>query len=100
VQVKTSTDLDVRDGVIHHRLHLAHFNNLAGAGFQVPRFLAVVAVPTDVAGYAVCTDEHMVLSTAAYWLSLADQEIRPLRNLLTVAALQSLLDGDLERAAR
>jgi hypothetical protein len=114
VQVKTSVALDVRDGVIHHRLRVAHFNNLAGAGFQVPRFLTVVSVPDDVADYAICTADHMMLSTAAYWLSLADQEVRPTgdgspeslvvkvpqRNLLTVTALQHLLDGDLERAAR
>ncbi|WP_246634899.1 hypothetical protein [Actinoplanes hulinensis] len=71
-------------------------------------------MPTDAARYAVCTDESMTLSTAAYWLSLADQDIRPtgdeqpssvvvevpLRNLLTVTTLQHLLDGDLERAAQ
>ena len=88
---------------------MTHFNHLAGPGFQIPRFLAVVVVPPEVADYATCTDEHLRLGTAAYWLSLADREILPtgdggpdttvvevpLRNLLTVDSLGSLLVGDL-----
>jgi hypothetical protein len=114
VQVKTTAAVEIRDGMIHHRLRADHFNHLAGAGFQIPRFLTLVAVPADAAKYAVCTGENMSLSTAAYWLSLADREVLPpedgqpaslvvrvpLRNLLTVTALQHLLSGDLERAAR
>lgn len=98
--------------MIHHRLRIEHFNHLAGVGFQIPRFLALVSVPEDAAEYAVCTAEHMRLSTAAYWLSLADREVQPTgegcpaslivqvptRNLLTVAALRHLLSGDLEGA--
>ncbi|MBO3738191.1 DUF4365 domain-containing protein [Actinoplanes sp. NEAU-H7] len=114
VQVKTSAEIEVRDGRIRHRLLVPHFNHLAGPGFQIPRFLALVSVPADAAEYAVCTDAHMTLSTAAYWLSLADQDLRPmgegqpgsvvvevpLRNLLTVTTLRHLLDGDLEGAAQ
>jgi hypothetical protein len=114
VQVKTSMAAEVRDGMIHHRLRVEHFNHLAGVGFQIPRFLTLVSVPADATEYAVCTDEHMRLSTAAYWLSLADREVLPaasaspaslvvqvpLRNLLTVTTLRHLLSGDLERAVR
>ncbi|GIE86734.1 DUF4365 domain-containing protein [Actinoplanes regularis] len=114
VQVKSASSPSIRDGVLFHRLSAIHHNHLAGPGFQVPRFLAVVIVPQETADYAVCTDEHMRLSTAAYWRSLADQELRPvgeghpesvtvevpLRNLLTVRAIRCLLEGDLEGAAR
>ncbi len=114
IQVKTAVTPEVRDGVIRHRMRMAHFNHLAGEGFQVPRFLAVVSVPSDATQYVICTDEHMRLATAAYWLSLVDQEVRPtgdghpgslvvevpVRNLLTVATLRCLLAGDLEGAAR
>ncbi len=114
VQVKSVSIPLMRDGGFLHRLSTSHHNHLAGLGFQVPRFLAVVIVPDDTADYAVCTDEHMRLSTAAYWLSLTDQECLPvgeghpesvtvkvpLRNMLTVRSIRCLLDGDLEGAAR
>ena len=113
-QVKTSMTSEIRDRVIRYRLRVAHFNHLAGLGFQIPRYLALVAVPPDPKGYAVCTDDYMRLSTAAYWLSLADHEVRPTgdghpdsvvveiptRNLLTVTSLQCLLTGDLEGAVQ
>jgi hypothetical protein len=114
VQVKSSSTPLIKDDTIHHRLEVANFNNLAGAGFQVPRFLSVVVVPPTTDDYAICTDQNMRLSTAAYWLSLADRETLPagdggpetvtvrvpMRNLLTVDALGSLLTGDLGGAAR
>ena len=114
VQVKSTSTPLLKGDVLHHRLDVAHFNKLAGAGFQIPRFLSVVIVPSAAEHYAVCTDENMRLSTAAYWLSLADRETLPsetddaasvtvevpLRNLLTVDALGCLLDGDLGGAAR
>lgn len=112
LQVKTKADPDFRDGVFRCRLKVEHYNHLAGPGFQVPRFLAYVVVPPESSRYAICSHEHMLLGTAAYWLSLADQEIKPIgeghpktvvveipkRNLLTVETLGALLVGDLEGA--
>jgi hypothetical protein len=114
IQVKSSSAPRIRDGEIHQPLDVDHFNQLAGPGFQVPRFLSVVVVPTTAEEYAVCTDQRMLLSTAAYWLSLADREILPtgsgfpasvtvkvpLRNLLTVEALGALLAGNEGGATR
>ncbi|MGX6602711.1 DUF4365 domain-containing protein [Micromonosporaceae bacterium Da 78-11] len=114
LQVKSSSVPTLAGDVIRHRLDVAHFNHLAGSGFQIPRFLSVVIVPADAEHYATCTHEHMRLATAAYWLSLADREILPtggvlpesvvvevpLRNLLTVTTLGCLLSGDLEGATR
>ncbi|GIF19312.1 hypothetical protein BJ973_006357 [Actinoplanes tereljensis] len=114
IQVKSSSAPLIKDDQIHQPLKVRHFNHLAGAGFQVPRFLSVVVVPRATEDYAVCTDQHMRLSTAAYWLSLANRDTLlteeddstrvtvqvPLRNLLTVETLGRLLDGDLEGAAR
>lgn len=114
LQIKSSSSPLVKDGVIRHRMRVDHYNQLAGPGFQVPRFLAVVIVPPDAADYATCTDEHLRLSTAAYWISLADRQVLPTgaglaetiqievpqRNLLTVEAIRHLLTGDLEGAAR
>jgi hypothetical protein len=113
-QVKSSSAPAFKDGSIQHRLKVSHFNHLAGGGFQIPRFLSVVIVPPETGKYAVCTDRHMRLGTAAYWVSLADREALPtdpgcpesvlvevpLRNLLTVTALDHLLVGDLAGAVR
>lgn len=112
LQVKTVSQPDLRDGVFRYRLAIEHYNHLAGPGFQVPRFLAYVVVPSEADEYATCSHEHMLLRTGAYWLSLADQEVRPTgegnpksivvevpeRNLLTVDTLGALLAGDLEGA--
>lgn len=114
IQVKSTSTPLIKDDVIHHRLDVTHFNHLAGAGFQVPRFLAVVIVPADAESYAFCTAQNMCLSTAAYWLSLANRETLPagpqdpktvtvavpMRNLLTVDALGHLLIADEGGAAR
>ncbi|GAA2621160.1 hypothetical protein GCM10010436_26660 [Paractinoplanes durhamensis] len=108
VQVKSSSAPRIKDGEIHHSLRVDHFNHLAGPGFQIPRFLSVVIVPTAAEEYAICTDRQMQLSTAAYWISLEDRETLPTepgdpasvsvriptRNLLTVETLGSLLAGD------
>jgi hypothetical protein len=113
VQVKTSAKPLIEDGAYKHRLSIQHFNHIAGSGFQVPRFLALVVVPPDPTGYAICGQEGMRLGTAAYWLSLADQEMRPTgdddpksvnvlvpqRNFLNVEALTALLSGNLGGAA-
>ncbi|BCY05691.1 DUF4365 domain-containing protein [Actinoplanes sp. L3-i22] len=65
VQVKSASSPSIRAGVLLQRLSTVHHNQLAGPGFQVPRFLAVVIVPPDVVDYAVGTNEHLRLSTAA-----------------------------------
>lgn len=112
VQVKSTSAPLRKDDTIRHRLDVVHFNHLAGLGFQIPRFLVVVIVPADSEQYAFCSDESMRLSTAAYWLSLANRETLPteagdpksvmvtvpMRHLLTVEALGHLLDGDGEGA--
>ena len=114
LQVKSSSAPVLKDGAIQHRLKISHFNHLAGNGYQIPRFLSVVIVPPEPGEYALCTDKHMRLGTAAYWVSLADRETLPTepgrpesvlvevprRNLLTVTALGRLLVGDLQGAAR
>jgi len=94
-----------------HRLRVGQFNALAGAGFMVPRFLVVVIAPTDADEYVRIDPDAMILSHAAYWLSLADRAelpaddgartvaVRvPKRNLLTGDALAALVRGDLEGA--
>jgi hypothetical protein len=112
IQVKTESKPNLDDGVFRHRLSVRHYNFLAGRGFQIPRYLALVLVPRVTEEYAVCDHENMRLATAGYWLSLADRDLIPegpdeaksvsvlvpKRNLLSVKALTALLDNDLDGA--
>ncbi|MBC8992200.1 DUF4365 domain-containing protein [Micromonospora chalcea] len=112
LQVKSKSQPDQRNGLFQCRLPVNNYNQLAGPGFQIPRFLAYVVVPAEAANYAVCSTDHMLLGTAAYWLSLADEDIKPtgdddpksvvvevpVSNLLTVETLHALLAGNLEGA--
>lgn len=109
MQVKTESSPDVHEDMFKYRLTVQHFNRLAGSGFQVPRYLALVVVPVDSSTYAICGHEHMQLGTAAYWLSLADRDempagaddpksvvvLVPKANLLDVTTLSALVEGDL-----
>jgi hypothetical protein len=109
VQVKTWSRAEETTDHWAHRLKIGHFNALAGSGFMVPRFLIVVIAPTDADGYVRIDPDAMILSHAAYWLSLADRAelsaedrtrtvaVRvPKRNLLTVDTLAALVRGDVE----
>ena len=112
-QVKTWSDPVVEDGSYRYRLTTTHYNMLAGQGFQLPRFLALVIVPEEASQYAICDHHCMKLGKAAYWLSLADWEEKPTgdgdpqsivvevpkENLLSVEAMGRLLSGDLDEAA-
>jgi Domain of unknown function (DUF4365) len=112
IQVKTQSSPSTEADSYKHRLSVQHFNQIAGAGFQVPRFLALVVVPPDRSDYATCDHDGMRLGTAAYWLSLADKYVQPAeesdpksvvvfvpqRNLLSVRTLSALLSGDLSGA--
>ncbi|MFC4082853.1 DUF4365 domain-containing protein [Amycolatopsis samaneae] len=92
-----------RNGFWKYRMNAKHFNELAGQNFRMPRFLVLVIVPDDWPEYATPTQEHTELRHAAYWVSLLDQHPVdpeqvstvavdvPVRNLLTVPALQQLL---------
>lgn len=77
LQVKSWSNPVIRDGAFQYRLSVAHYNKIAGIGFQVPRYLALVIVPPNAQEYATCDDECMRLGVAAYFLSLADRDVQP-----------------------
>ncbi|RBQ20607.1 DUF4365 domain-containing protein [Spongiactinospora rosea] len=109
VQVKTwARPKGDKDDWIYPRLTQKRFNALAGGERRIPRFLFLVIVPDDVSEYAKGDQEGLLLSHAAYWLSLADRDqiesprcnstvtVRvPKKNILTVKSLRELLDPDL-----
>lgn len=112
VQVKSCSAPEREGDHWKYRLKARHFNNIAGPGFDVPRFLALVVVPQQADLYAQCDTHAMKLSHAAYWASFANEPLAPAdstspdsltvrvstRNLITTTTLIRLIDGDLEGA--
>lgn len=110
VQVKTASR-PVADGDCWRlRLSTPHFNALAGPGFDLRRYLIMVTVPDELSQLAVCDADCMRLQHAAYWMTLAEQELFtdapdtpatttvrvPMRNLLTPESLRALVSGEAE----
>lgn len=92
-----------KEGHWRYTMKAKHFNELAGTGFALPRFLVLVIVPDDCADYATTRHDVVELKHAAYWLSLQDRQPVdgapdrkipvdvPGTNRLTVDALRALL---------
>ncbi|WP_069166937.1 DUF4365 domain-containing protein [Nocardia altamirensis] len=108
VQVKTVRNPEASDGLIKYsRLNYAQFNNLAGSGFTVPRYLFVVHVPPETDRYTDLSTYGLLLRHIGYYLSLSDQAPMPthdrnrhtsvkipLSNVLTVESLRRLVTDD------
>jgi Domain of unknown function (DUF4365) len=108
VQVKSaSAPKRSADGTMwkYEGLDEPRFNNLAGTGFSMPRFLVLVTVPKEPSAYTQATADALTLSHAAYWVSLEDRpeipdpnasrRVRveiPTANLLTVESLLALFE--------
>jgi hypothetical protein len=86
-----------------YEMSVDHFNDLAGPGYQVPRYLFLILVPADRATYVEADTDMLRLRHCGYWVSLADRSPVdpttqknvtvhvPRRNLLTVAAMRALM---------
>lgn len=87
----------------HYPMDVKNYNDLAGEGFAVPRYLFLVIVPADVQQFADADETAMRLRYCGYWTSLRDQPLIdpdaqqkvtvrvPKKNLLTVSGLRALL---------
>ncbi|MEU4676285.1 DUF4365 domain-containing protein [Micromonospora sp. NPDC023737] len=87
----------------HYEMEVAHFNNLAGRDYHIPRYLFLIVVPDDIERYTDADADVLRLHHCGYWVSLADRPpidssrrrrvtVRvPKRNLLTVQALRDLM---------
>ncbi|MCX2922134.1 MULTISPECIES: DUF4365 domain-containing protein [Streptomyces] len=108
-QVKCTSSPDVREDHIRFPLKVKNYNQLAGADYEMPRFLFLVLAPADPFTWSHATEDRLHLSHAAYWLCLHDQEPLPLdnrsaqgtrtvyvprANLLTVDSLHDLFAED------
>lgn len=103
VQVKSWSQTMGTDDAWHYPMRVSHYNDLAGDGYSIPRYLFLVLVPGKVNQYTDADVDALRLYHSGYWASLADQapiDIRqqqsitvhvPKRNLLTVEALRGLI---------
>ncbi|WP_175869820.1 DUF4365 domain-containing protein [Burkholderia sp. BCC0397] len=99
----TSQNLVDLDGeVIRFPLPRKNYDDLRGADFASPRYLAVLLVPEDVEHWIGHNDEHIELHKNCYWLSLRDYEPTdntntvtvsiPLHQRLTTGTLKAMMD--------
>jgi len=107
LQVKSwSTGTLNTDGHFHYPLVVPAFNYLADGGHDVRHYLILCLVPADAARYADAQHQRLLLSQAAYWMSLRDQSpdptlkpdstktvLVPRVNLLTPFTIRALVDG-------
>lgn len=102
VQVKSWSRAAGSVDMWHYPMKVKHFNNLAGGGYSVPRYLFLVIVPDDEEQYAEVDADALRLRHCGYYVSLADrakvdgsqQQVTvtvPKSNVLTVQALRGLM---------
>ena len=102
-QVKSWSSPQGSEHAWHYPMKTEHYNNIAGNGFVVRRYLFLIVVPSDVRKFAEADEASLRLSHCGYWVSLADHPVIdprsqksvtvhvPRHNRLTVSALRSLL---------
>jgi hypothetical protein len=106
VQVKTWSQPHGDDLAWRYPLRVKNFNNLAGDGFALPRFLFLVIVPDGQPGWTEVSSDNFVLRQAVYWESFLYHDPLPDRppesthtvsvpyeNLLTIESLLTLFDS-------
>ncbi|MFI5845616.1 DUF4365 domain-containing protein [Catenuloplanes sp. NPDC051500] len=102
-QVKSWSAPKGNDLYWQYPMDVGNYNNLAGEGFSVPRYLFLIVVPDDVDQYTHVDETATRLSHCGYWASLRSLPVIddgsqktitvrvPKQNLLTVKALRALL---------
>jgi hypothetical protein len=109
LQLKCSSDIDLRPDDFSFRLKLKNYDDLRRKT-MVPRILAVLHVPEDTQEWLVAGPDHVVLRHRVYWKNLLGEvEIKPAKpeewqekkitlrlqraNLLTSASLILMMDN-------
>lgn len=105
VQLKATVNLGpVRDGAFRFRLDGRSYDVLRRVQ-AIPAILVVLDLPRDPEQWLVVADDALLIRHLAYWVSLAGAPPRgraasvtvriPSRNVLDLATLQALVDGDM-----
>lgn len=106
VQVKSRSrrTVDWKHGHWALRLEVAHYNQLAGCDYALPRFLFLVVVPDELPDYVQAGERSTLLRHCAYWICLHDRDrvdperqktvsvAVPAANRLSVNSLVQLLE--------
>jgi hypothetical protein len=86
-------------------MEVRHFNDIAGTGFGVRRYLFLIIVPAEAEHYIFADPLALQLRHCGFWASLVDRELIderkqqkttvhvPKQNMLTVPALQGLMSS-------
>jgi hypothetical protein len=109
VQLKCSSQNLITADVIKFPLKIKNYNELRGDEFVVPRYLAVLLVPDDLAQWIAHNDDHIALFKSCHWLSLrhygpTENESSvtvdvPLAQRLTTATLWQMMERASEGAS-
>jgi Domain of unknown function (DUF4365) len=79
------TAQDLTDGdVIKFSLSRKNYDDLRGADFASPRYLAVLIVPPEVDEWVAHNEHHIALFQNCYWLSLRDADPTENQTQITV----------------
>lgn len=76
IQIKSTSDLDIDEGVIRYDLEAKNYRDLIDASSNVPRLLVLVHLHEDENERVKVTDEAIMLKTCAYYANLAGNENR------------------------
>lgn len=102
VQLKCSSQDLIADDAIKFPLKVKNYDDLRGDEVVVPRYLAVLLVPNDLAQWIADNDDHIALFKSCHWLSLRNygptaNEVSvtvdvPLAQRLTSATLWQMME--------
>jgi len=67
-QVKSWSSSTGSADMWHYEMSVDHFNDLAGPGYQVPRYLFLILVPADRATYVEVDTDMLRLRHCGYWV--------------------------------
>ena len=75
LQLKATVNLrgPMQDGDYRYDVPIKNYEKLIGA-YQVPRYLVVLALPSDESQWLSASTEELVLRRCAYWVSLEGEE--------------------------
>lgn len=103
LQMKCTSRNLISNGVIKFPLPRKNYDDLRGENIALPRYLAVLLVPSESSSWIVHRKKHMALNNCCYWVSLRDAPETtnessvtvdvPLKQRLTTDVLRKMMDA-------
>jgi hypothetical protein len=102
IQAKSDTAVHLTDAYVHYDMEVKTYDDLRDTEVGIPRILVLLVMPADEAAWTEQNEDHLLIRTCAYWMSLKGMNptdntatIRvevPRVNVFSVDALQGLMD--------